>query len=72
MENSNVWEYLNNVWVSVGLIFVVFTGLFKLLLVKNLDNTAVELLMHKVINYSFILGLVSIILGFVVSKPKQG
>lgn len=70
METANVWEYLDNVWVLVGLALVVFSGILKLLPVNNLDSPATERLLHKGINYLFILGLVSTILGFIVPEPN--
>jgi len=71
METANVWEYLNNVWVLAGLVFVVFAGLLKTLSGKQLDNPAVERLMHKGVNYLFILGIVGIVLGFVMPENKD-
>lgn len=71
MEKANVWEYLNNFWVLAGLVLVVFAGLLKSLSDKKLDNPAVENLMHKGINYLFILGIVGIVLGFVIPESKN-
>lgn len=66
-----VLKDLDNVWVLAGLVLVVFTGLLKLLLGQKLENPAIEKLMHKGVNYLFILGLVSIALGFVVPESKN-
>ncbi len=71
MESTNIWEYLDNIWVLAGLVLVAFTGLLKLLPIKNLGRSATERLMHKGINYLFILGFVSIMLGFAISDKSK-
>lgn len=70
METANVWKHLKNIWVLAGLVLVVFTSLLKLLPVDVLDSPAIERLMDKGIDYLFILGLVCIVLGFVISRNK--
>lgn len=71
MEVSNVWEYLDNFWVLTGLVLVVFAGLLKLLPVKKISSLATERLIHKGINYLFILSLISIVLGFVPFQKDE-
>jgi glucan phosphoethanolaminetransferase (alkaline phosphatase superfamily) len=71
MEISNALEYLDNFWVRSGLALVLLTSLLKLLPVNILKSPAVERLMHKGINYLFILGLVSIVLGFVTFQNDE-
>lgn len=70
-DMTQLWEYLDNVWALAGLVLVVFTGLLKSLLGQKLENPAIEKLMHKGVNYLFILGLISIVLGFVVPESKK-
>jgi len=65
MDVSGVWEHLDNVWVLAGLVFVLFSGLLKLLAAKISNGAAVERLILNGMRYLFVLGLVSIVLGFV-------
>jgi len=71
MDVSGVWEYLTNVWVLVGLVLVLFSSILMLLPVKILDSSAVFWLMRRGMNYLFILGLVSITLGFVQNNSNN-
>lgn len=71
MGATNVWEYLDNIWILAGFVLIVFAGLLKSISGKKFSDPSVEKLMHKGINYLFILGLVSIIMGFVKPENKN-
>lgn len=68
MKTVNVWENLHNGWVLAGFVLVILAGILKTIPTKKLDNPAVERLLHKGVNFFFVLGIVSIVLGFVVPE----